>query len=95
MDEETLIIVEVAYAKSHEQVIVALKVPENSTVETAIKASGLLTCFPEINLSEAKAGIFGRVCKLDQTVGQGDRIEIYRPLVNDPKEARRRRAAKI
>lgn len=95
MVEETLIVVEVAYARPEEQVIIVLKVPDGTTIETAIKASGLLSRFQEIDLSEAKVGIFGKVCKLDQIVRQGDRIEIYRPLVHDPKEARRQRAAKI
>ncbi|MGZ8241580.1 MAG: RnfH family protein [Methylobacter sp.] len=94
MDNGALIIVEVAYAKPEEHVIIALKVPEGSTIETAIKNSGLLTRFSEIDLSEAKVGIFGRACKLDQTVRQADRIEIYRPLIHDPKEARRQRAAR-
>ncbi|MDD5580748.1 MAG: RnfH family protein [Methylobacter sp.] len=88
-------VVEVAYARPEEQVIIVLKVPDGTTIETAIKASGLLSRFQEIDLSEAKVGIFGKVCKLDQIVRQGDRIEIYRPLVHDPKEARRQRAAKI
>jgi putative ubiquitin-RnfH superfamily antitoxin RatB of RatAB toxin-antitoxin module len=94
MDNASVIMVEVAYAKTEEQVIIALKVPAGSTIETAIKGSGLLTRFSEIDLSKAKVGIFGRVCKLDQTVRQADRIEIYRPLVHDPKEARRQRAAR-
>jgi len=84
--------VEVAYAKPEEQVLVTLRMPEGATVEAAIQASGLLEHFPEIALSELKVGIFGVVCKLDQPVSEGDRIEIYRPLVHDPKEARRQRA---
>ncbi|MGZ8190907.1 MAG: RnfH family protein [Methylococcaceae bacterium] len=86
--------IEVAYAKPEQQVIVALKIPEGATVEQAIQASGLLTCFPEINESELKAGIFASVCELHQLLKQGDRVEIYRPLIHDPKEARRQRAAK-
>ncbi|MDO9049286.1 MAG: RnfH family protein [Methylobacter sp.] len=86
--------VEVAYAKPEQQVIVTVAMEEGATVEAAIKASGLLELFPEIALSELKAGIFGVVCKLDQSVRDGDRIEIYRPLVHDPKEARRQRALK-
>lgn len=86
--------VEVAYAKPEEQVIVALAVEEGATVETAIKASGLLERFPELALSELNTGIFGVACKLDQPVSEGNRIEIYRPLVHDPKEARRQRALK-
>jgi hypothetical protein len=68
--------------------------PEGATVEVAIKASGVLERFPEIALSELKAGIFGEVCKLDQPVKEADRIEIYRPLIHDPKDARRQRALK-
>ncbi len=86
--------VEVAYAKPEEQAIVTLTMPEGATVEAAIKASGLLERFPEIALSELKAGIFGEVCKLDQPVKEADRIEIYRPLIHDPKDARRQRALK-
>ncbi|MGZ5027649.1 MAG: RnfH family protein [Methylobacter sp.] len=86
--------VEVAYAKPEEQVIITLAMEEGATVEAAIKASGLLELFPEIALPELNAGIFGVACKLDQPVSEGDRIEIYRPLVHDPKEARRQRALK-
>ncbi len=86
--------VEVAYAKPDEQVIVVLAIPEGATVDAAIKASGLLERFPEIALSEINAGIFGVACKLDRLVKEGDRIEIYRPLLHDPKEARRQRALK-
>lgn len=86
--------VEVAYAKPGQQAIVALTMEEGATVEAAIHASGLLERFPEIALSELNAGIFGAVCKLDQPVREGDRVEIYRPLFHDPKEARRQRALK-
>ena len=91
---ETLIDVEVAYATPEQQMIVALKMPEGTTVEQAIHASGLLSRFPEIEGTDLKAGIFGSVCKLYQPVRQADRVEIYRPLIHDPKEARRQRAAK-
>jgi len=87
-----LINIEVAYATPEQQVIVALELPDNSTVETAINASGLLTRFPEIELSAV--GIFGKACELHQLLKTGDRVEIYRPLHNDPKEARRQRAKK-
>ena len=89
-----LIDVEVAYAKPEEQVIVALKMPEGATVEQAIHASGLLNRFQEIDGADLKVGIFGSVCKLDQSLRQADRVEIYRPLIHDPKEARRQRALK-
>lgn len=91
---ETLIDIEVAYANPEQQVILALKMPEGATVEHAINASGLLNHFPEIDWADIKVGIFGSVCKLDQPLRQADRIEIYRPLIHDPKEARRQRAAK-
>lgn len=86
--------IEVAYAKPEEQAIVTLVMEDGATVEAAIKASRLLERFPEIGLSGLKTGIFGVACKLDQPVREGDRIEIYRPLVHDPKEARRQRALK-
>ena len=84
--------IEVAYAKAEQQVIVVLDLPENSTVEAAINASGLLARFPEIELSAA--GIFGKASELHQLLKTADRVEIYRPLHNDPKEARRQRAKK-
>jgi putative ubiquitin-RnfH superfamily antitoxin RatB of RatAB toxin-antitoxin module len=92
--DETLIDVEVAYANPEQQVIVALEMQEGVTVEQAIKASGLLNRFPEIDATDLKVGIFGSVCKLDQPLRQADRVEIYRPLIHDPKEARRQRAVK-
>jgi uncharacterized protein len=91
---DALIDVEVAYATPEQQMIVDLKMPEGATVEQAIKASGLLNHFPEIDDAVIKAGIFGSVCKLDQQLRQADRVEIYRPLIHDPKEARRQRAVK-
>jgi len=92
--EEGLIEVEVAYAKPEEQVIVTVKVPQGTTIEQAVELSGLLARFPEISCSESKAGVFGMVCKPGQAVKQGDRVEVYRPLIHDPKEARRQRALK-
>jgi putative ubiquitin-RnfH superfamily antitoxin RatB of RatAB toxin-antitoxin module len=93
-DSEGLIEVEVAYAKPKKQVIIALKVPQGTTLEQAVHLSGLLERYPEINDLDLKAGIFGVVRKLGQTVKHGDRVEVYRPLVHDPKEARRQRANK-
>jgi putative ubiquitin-RnfH superfamily antitoxin RatB of RatAB toxin-antitoxin module len=88
------VIVEVAYATSEVQALVTLKMPAGTTVEEAIKASGLLIHFPEIDLTINPVGIFGKVCPLDAVVKAADRIEIYRPLRHDPKEARRQRAKK-
>lgn len=86
--------VEIVYAKPEEQVLIGLKMSEGSTIEQAIDASGLLSRFPEIDLSVNKVGIFGRVCTLEQRLKPNDRVEIYRPLLHDPKESRRQRAAK-
>ena len=86
--------VEVAYATPEQQEIITLTLPEGTTVEQAIHASDMFNRFPEIDETDIKAGIFGSVTKLDQPLKQGDRVEIYRPLLHDPKEARRQRAAK-
>jgi len=83
-----MIAVEVAYALPAQQIIISLCVPPTSTVQTAIELSGILTQFPEINLNHNKVGIFGQLVALSQTVQAGDRIEIYRPLLIDPKQAR-------
>ena len=85
--------VEVAYARPDEQLILPLQVPAGTTIEEAIRRSGVLERFPEIDLAQAKVGVFGKVGKLDQVLGPGDRAEIYRPLIADPKEARKQRAA--
>jgi putative ubiquitin-RnfH superfamily antitoxin RatB of RatAB toxin-antitoxin module len=87
-----LITVEVAYALPDEQVIMSLEVAENTSVEQAIKRSGILERYPQINMDTDKVGIFGKICKLDATLSQKDRIEIYRPLIADPKESRRQKA---
>ncbi|MDP2901766.1 MAG: RnfH family protein [Methylovulum sp.] len=91
---EPLIDVEVAYAMPDEQAVIPVTVPGHATVESAICASGLLSSFPELDKTALDVGIFGSACKLEQPLKQGDRVEIYRPLVHDPKEARRQRAAK-
>ncbi len=87
-----LVQVEVAYAKPDEQRISVVQVEKGSTIEVAIRSSGILTIFPEIDLSKQKVGVFSKVRKLTDIVSAGDRIEIYRPLLIDPKEARRKRA---
>lgn len=90
---EPQITVEVVYAKPDEQALEQLLVPAGSTVESIIRQSGLLERFPEIDLTGNKVGIFGKATTLTATPGEGDRIEIYRPLIADPKEARKKRAA--
>lgn len=84
--------VEVAYAAPSRQVIKALTLPAGSSIEVAIRASGLLEEFPEIDLSVNRTGIFGEFASLDQSLEEGERVEIYRALLADPKETRRRRA---
>lgn len=88
-----LIGVEVAYALPSQQVMIAVDVAPESTVEAAIRESGVLERFPEIDLNENRVGVFGKLAKLSDGLHPGDRIEIYRPLIADPKEVRRRRAA--
>lgn len=85
--------VEVVYASPRAQRLVALQVEAGCTAEAAIRRSGLLEEFPEIDLAVNKVGIFSRACKLDAVLRAGDRVEIYRPLIADPKEVRRRRVA--
>jgi len=84
--------VEVAYATPDVQRIFTVWVVEGSSIETAIDRSGVLEVFPEIDLLKQKVGIFSRQKKLSDKVKEGDRIEIYRALLLDPKEARRKRA---
>ena len=85
--------VEVAYALPEQQQIVTLSVSANATVEDVIRASGLLDLHPEIDLEKNKVGVFGKLGKLTDTLHAGDRVEIYRPLIADPKEVRKKRAA--
>lgn len=82
-----------AYARPDEQFLEPLSVPVDATIETAIERSGLLQRCPEIDLAINKVGVFGKTAKLTATLNEGDRIEIYRPLIADPKEARKKRAA--
>lgn len=81
----------VCYADADRQVWLRMEVPEASTVQQVIDRSGILTRFPEIDLEEQKVGIFGKLVKLDGSVRDGDRIEIYRGIIADPKTVRRRR----
>ncbi|HQU16175.1 MAG: RnfH family protein [Chromatiales bacterium 21-64-14] len=85
--------VEVTYARPDRQVLMVLQLPPGATLEQAIRRCGVLTQFPEIDLKVNPVGVFGRRRTLDAVLRDGDRVEIYRPLVVDPKEARRRRAA--
>ncbi|RPE02330.1 RnfH family protein [Candidatus Pantoea deserta] len=84
--------VEVVYALPEKQYQRVVRLEEGSTVEQAIVASGLLELRRDIDLSRNKVGIFSRTVKLSDTLQEGDRVEIYRPLIADPKELRRQRA---
>lgn len=84
--------VEVVYALPDVQVLMQVRLAEGATVEAAIRASGVLEAFPEIDLTQNKVGIFSKLVKLDEIVRDKDRVEIYRPLIADPKEVRRKRA---
>ncbi|MBU3023102.1 RnfH family protein [Aestuariibacter sp. A3R04] len=86
--------VEVAYALPGKQSLLSVSVSECATVEEAIVQSGILTLHPDIDLAKNKVGVWSRVVKLKDKLSEGDRIEIYRPLIADPKEIRKRRAEK-
>ncbi|CTV97351.1 RnfH family protein [Escherichia albertii] len=88
------ITVEVAYALPERQYLQRVKLQEGATVEEAIRASGLLELRTDIDLAKNKVGIYSRPAKLSDIVHDGDRVEIYRPLIADPKELRRQRAEK-
>ena len=90
--DEVLITVEVAYALPDKQLILVINIPQQSTVETAIHASGILQQFPEIDLKVNKIGIFSKITQLNANLRDLDRIEIYRALITDPKVVRRQRA---
>lgn len=90
--EPEMIHVEVVYALPQEQRVFNLVVSSEMTVEEIIQQSGILTLYPEIDLSRNKVGVFSRNVKLDANVENRDRIEIYRPLLADPKDIRRKRA---
>jgi len=94
MENLDLITVEIAYAKRLEQVLLSIQVSPEINIKQALEQSTILERFPEIDLDkENKVGIFGKVVALNQSLRNGDRIEIYRPLIADPKEVRKQRAA--
>jgi len=85
--------VEVAYAASADrQEVIAVELPAGATVEQAVRASGVLVRFPEIDLARNPVGVFGECVAPDRVLEDGERVEIYRALVADPKVVRRRRA---
>ncbi len=92
MADETISI-EVVYALPRAQTLLALAVPAGTTAAEAVRRSGVLEKHPEIDLATARLGVFGKHVKADTPLRERDRVEIYRPLVADPKEVRRQRAA--
>ena len=93
-DVQTFIRIEVAYATPEKQVLLRVSVPPGSTVAEGIERSAIRDEFPGLEINPESVGIFSRKMPFDQVLRDGDRIEIYRPLIADPKEARRQRALK-
>ncbi len=85
--------IEVVYALRDRQTLFELEISEGTTLQQAIKLSSILSIYPEIDLIKQKTGIFGKIVKLDTVLREKDRIEIYRPLIADPKVIRKERAA--
>ena len=94
MSASAKIVVKVAYALPEKQYLQRVTLQQGATVEEAIRASGLLELRTDIDLSKNKVGIYSRPVKLADVLQDGDRVEIYRPLIADPKELRRQRAEK-
>ena len=94
MQADELISIEVVYCCQDEQHVVALSVATGTTADEAIRLSGLSAHCPHFHEYGASIGIHGRVVGRDTVLEDGDRVEIYRPLVADPKQARRRRASR-
>jgi uncharacterized protein len=90
---DSLLEVEVVYALPDKQVMKRFNITVGTTAGVAIEQSGILEMFPEIDLTKNRYGIFGKLIKYETVLHQRDRVEIYRPLVIDPKDARRKRAA--
>jgi len=92
MEIINLMTVECAYAAENSQYLIALKLVNGATVEGVIRASGVLEHYPELVLETLNVGIFGQKKAMTDVVYSGDRVEIYRPLLINPMEARRLRA---
>lgn len=86
--------IEVVYGTSADQSLIELKVPSGTTLIEAIRLSGITQQYPEIDLKNSVKGIFSKIAADDRVLQEHDRVEIYRPLKVDPKEARRERAMK-
>ncbi len=86
--------IEVAYATPHKQIIVECEVDAGTAPRDAVRGSGIVEHFPEIDVDRCDLGVFGKAIDEEYHLNPGDRIEIYRPLLADPKEIRRQRAAR-
>ncbi len=86
-------IVEVAYALPDKQSLVSLEVEKGTTLKEAIEASGILDSFEQIDLTKDRVGIFSKFATVDTVLREKERVEIYRPLIADPKQVRKERAA--
>ncbi|MBB5543675.1 RnfH family protein [Paraburkholderia fungorum] len=86
--------IEVCYALANEQTLIAVDLPEGATLRQALDASGILQRYPQIDLGTQKVGVFGKLKPLDTVLADHDRVEIYRPLLVDPKLSRQRRVEK-
>ena len=86
-------IVEVVYALDDRQSLISLEVKEGATLKEAIELSGILETYKQIDLSKDRLGIFSKFATLDTVLKEKDRVEIYRPLIADPKKVRKERAA--
>lgn len=84
--------IEVLYALPYEQVLLQVQLPQGGTVSDALRLSGILEKHPEIDIAKNKLGVYGKLSKPDAILRDKDRVEIYRPLIADPKEIRRQRA---
>ena len=86
--------IEVCYALANEQTLIAVELPAGATLQQALDASGILQRYPQIDLGMQKVGVFGKLKPLDTVLADHDRVEIYRPLLVDPKLSRQRRVEK-
>ncbi len=86
--------IELIYPLPDEQILICIEVEHGTSVQQAIEQSGILNKYTEIDLTKNKVGIFSKATKLTEVLREGDRIEIYRPLIADPKEVRKKKALK-
>ncbi len=93
MSSPETIRIEVAYARADRQDVIPLTLPVGATLQQAVEASGLPAKYPEIDPAKGKFGIYSKLARPDAVLRDRDRVEIYRPLIADPKEVRKQRAA--